>query len=376
VRTRFTGCGTQAVTPTGEQFAQHCEQLGIALVHGWRSVGWDCLRRRCSIHRRRSARFPPASRVTLIGGKGRLSSVDIGVCGCRPRRAQQQYAQVTEHALLDEVGIDRVVELSDVFHRDTIERLVKEHAMVGRNRGWCDGMAQCGAQPTRTDGQRFRIERRRAGEKAEAISQRVQSHGLADLGFHGEILDSQGLFQIAAFDQRQFLDARRCVGADVRGVCRLVEAGECILHGFEKARHDLRTRALDLAQRLETTLLVCRDLRFLGALEQQLLEIAEGGLEQRRPRARAQAEHAIERFLGTWRKIATAGKRRRRRHARSGFAARTGQYLAHPLPLPNASPRILCLGRCNGHLRRLQSISAKNARPAPPAGAQSSGSDV
>ncbi len=235
---------------------------------------------------------------------------------------------MAQHALFDQVSVDLVVQRRDRGLSGAIEHAVEQHALFDGNIEIGAGETQRVAQMCWTDRQRFRIEHRRAGEYGETMAERVQRLRVANVIFCGEFLQRERFFEIARIHQRKFLLHRagtRLFFTRILGA-RFVEARQAILDGHHAARRDIRTAALDLAQRFEIAVLLIVVAALLGEAEQLRFEIVERRGQCLLERARTDREHAFEQLAHARRQIAAAGQRQqhpsvcsRRRHPRSGL---------------------------------------------------------
>ena len=128
---------------------------------------------------RRSVRGSGLARRSAIGltGRGRML-LD----------AHDRGAQVPEDALLDEVGVESVVEDDEILQREAVENPVEQHAMVGRNAQHFGGPAQRDAEAGWADRDRLGLERRCRGEHGEPVAELVERLAVAHLVAHDEFL--------------------------------------------------------------------------------------------------------------------------------------------------------------------------------------------
>ena len=140
---------------------------------------------------------------TCLGGgdleNGQSESADVdfgGVAAARPRRreagargrrrrarlgcgaafADRLQLEIFEDALLGEVGVHGGVERAESAHREAVERLIEQDAVIQWQIEHGDCVAQCSGDPARTQRQRFDVERRMRGEHAETVAQLIQRH--------------------------------------------------------------------------------------------------------------------------------------------------------------------------------------------------------
>ena len=105
---------------------------------------------------------------------------------------------MTQHALVDEIIIDLVVQRRDRGLTDAIEHAIQQHALLDGNIEMFGSEAQRVAEIGRADRQRFGIENRRTCENRKAMAKCVKRLRLTDICFRGKFLQRQRFFQSRA----------------------------------------------------------------------------------------------------------------------------------------------------------------------------------
>ena len=137
------------------------------------------------------------------------------------------------------------------------------------------GLAQDAAERLRADRQVFGVERRLAGEHAEALAEQVERQAVADFGAAADFGEHRGFVEVEVLDERHLAGAEAKRAGGVLAARRVLDAGE---PGFERdqvARHQVGTRALDQPLRLEPARLHHVVACLLGVTEQLLFEFVE-----------------------------------------------------------------------------------------------------